>query len=117
LGLTAGTSVGKDSRLNAGLARRIDDDLDTYSGLNGFIDERIRYGGIYDRRLLDLSKRISDMEDRLAAYETSLRQQYANLETALSRYETTRQFIANQTAQLTSGSTTGTVTGGGFTIG
>jgi len=102
LGLNSGNTYGNSARTNAGLARRIDADLGNFTGYQGFINERIRSGGILDRRLLDIAKGISDMEDRLSDYETSLRRTYANMELALSRFQTTSQYIAQRTALLQS---------------
>lgn len=107
LGLPSGNSYGEYARLNAGLARRIDYDLENFSGFNGFISQRIRFGGILDRRLLDIAEDIADMEERLLDYEDSLRRQYANLEKAMSRYQTTSRFLDQSTAALTQRSSGG----------
>ncbi len=103
IGLPSGNYLGEFARLNAGLARRVDFDLENFTGYDGFISQRIRFGGILDRRLLDIAEDIADLEDRLEDYELSLRRQYAYMEQALSRYQTTSSFIAQQTAYLSSG--------------
>ncbi len=111
LGLESGSTYGDYARLSGGLARRLDYDLDNFTGINGFINERIRFGGILDRQLLQIGQRISDFEDRLYDYEVRLRRQYSYVEQMLSRYQSVSSYIAQQvTAWGGSTSTTSSTT-------
>jgi len=105
LGIASQTVSGTDAGLNAGLARRLDAYLESYTGTGGVIKQKIMTGGLIDQEILRISKRIEDYEYRLGLYEQRLRRQFASMEVALSNFETTSQFLeARLNASSSSGS-------------
>jgi len=96
LGMASQSATGVDALQNAGYARRLDAFFDGYTGTGGLIREKIRSGGLIDSELLRLASRIDDYEYRLELYEARLRSQFVAMELAMSQWETTSAFLAQQ---------------------
>ena len=84
LGLDAGLFLGPDPQVSGGVALRARDYISSITSSTGLITDRVKQDGSFDREISNYDETISQMEDRLTAYETSLRDKFARLETNLS---------------------------------
>ncbi|WP_456427631.1 flagellar filament capping protein FliD [Rhodocaloribacter sp.] len=75
-----------------GIATRLKDRLDTYTGTNGLIDNRM---DSVDERISRLDDQIADYEDRLAQREDQLRLQFARLQEALALFQGQQQTLGS----------------------
>lgn len=113
LGIGSQSIAGEDALLNAGISNRLDSFFDGYVGRNGIIKEKIKLGGLIDRDLLQIAKRINDYEYRLNLYGARLRTQFAQMEIALTAFQKTSQFLQ---AQLQAANLTNNQSSGGISI-
>ncbi|MCG3152037.1 MAG: hypothetical protein GEEBNDBF_01325 [bacterium] len=93
IGLSSGSTFGADAQAAAGIARRLENSLKEFTGLNGLINRQITTGGVLDQRLAELGSELSRAEERLADYEARIRQQFVEVERALSRLQRDSQFL------------------------
>lgn len=100
---------GKDStnRNQMGIARRLKETLNEFTKSDGLLTKRVGRSGVassnseMDKQISLINKQITTQEERLKSREEALLKQFANLETAMSNYQSQATAFANQLAQLT----------------
>ncbi len=89
-----------------GIARRLKNALNEFTKSDGLLTRRVgRSGTSYsnsemDKQISLINEQISRQEDRLTAREDALIKQFADLETAMSKYQQQSQAFQNQLASL-----------------
>ncbi|MCD6218645.1 flagellar filament capping protein FliD [bacterium] len=96
LGITSGIYRGDDAQDSAGLAMRLDDFLESYTGIGGIIQAKITTGGQIDREIVLMMDQIESYEGRLEQYEERLRRQFIQMEMAMAQFNQTSQFLSSQ---------------------
>lgn len=88
-----------------GIARRLKDTLNEFTKTNGILTQRVGRSGIaassaMGKQITLLNTQIAKQEVRLQSKEEALLQQFANLEKAMSTYQSQSAAFAQQMAQL-----------------
>jgi flagellar hook-associated protein 2 len=90
-----------------GIARRLKDVLNEFTRSDGMLTKRVGRSGVassnseMDKQITLINSQIAKQEERLASREEALLKQFANLESALSNYQSQSTAFSNQLAQLT----------------
>lgn len=93
-----------------GLIRRLRDTLNEYTKSDGILTKRVGRSGLtttnsqMDQHISLINNQISRYEERMEARENALIQQFSNLETALSKYQSQSDAFLQQLSQLTGSS-------------
>ena len=101
----------KDSTTESsmGIARRLKGAMNEFTKSDGMLTRRVGRSGItssnseMDKQILLINDQITKQQDRLTNRENALIKQFADLETAMSRYQTQSQAFASQLSQMTGG--------------
>lgn len=96
IGIGSQSVTGTNAADNAGLARRLDNLMDAYSGIQGVINEKIKLGGFIDQELIRIAKRIDDMQYRLDLYQQRLQREFAQMEVSLTLFSQTSSFLTSR---------------------
>ncbi|GAB4268692.1 MAG: hypothetical protein Kow0029_04160 [Candidatus Rifleibacteriota bacterium] len=92
-----------------GIARRLKNVLNEFTKSDGILTKRVGRSGVrnsnsqMDQQISSINSQIASQEERLAAREEALLKQFADLESAMSDYQSQSQAFANQLAQLSGG--------------
>jgi flagellar capping protein FliD len=98
LGLESGIYRGETAEESGGLSIRLDNYIQSYTGIGGILQSRITTGGQIDREIGYLADQMDIYQDRLDQYEERLRRQFIAMETAMSQFQQTSQFLASRMA-------------------
>jgi flagellar hook-associated protein 2 len=99
---------GRDSNSenSRGIARRLKDTLNEFTKSGGLLTKRVGRSGVavsnseFDKQISNLTTQISKQETRLKSREEALIKQFAELETAMSRYQSQSASLSQQLAKL-----------------
>jgi len=92
-----------------GIARRLKEALNQFTKSDGILTKRVGRSGVansnsqFDQQIGTLNSQIANQEDRLKSREEALLKQFADLESAMSDYQSQSQAFASQLAQLSGG--------------
>ncbi|MCE5272254.1 flagellar filament capping protein FliD [bacterium] len=101
-GLSGGSFIGPEADQKAGASQKLYTSLRQSTGINGFLPQSISVGGkygqgtIYDD-MVNLQDRIDTMNDRLDEYETRLRNQFAAMESSISKLQEQQNSLSQYT--------------------
>lgn len=90
-----------------GIARRLKETLNEFTKSDGLLTKRVGRSGVansnseMDKQISLINKQITSQEERLRSREEALLKQFADLETAMSNYQSQATAFSNQLAQLT----------------
>lgn len=90
-----------------GIARRLKSVLNEFTKSDGLLTKRVGRSGVsssnseMEKQISLINGQIAKQEERLASREEALLKQFANLETAMSNYQSQSSAFSNQLAQLT----------------
>lgn len=113
LGITGGSYVGQDAEQRAGIAERAYTELREVTGVTGFLNQRVAYGGLYGQgtifdEMVNVQERITRLEDRIAKREERMRRDFTNMEQVISRLQQQQSAISQYAgAAASSGSSLG----------
>ncbi len=99
-----------DTESQKGIARRLKETLNEFTKSDGLLTKRVGRSGLstsnseMDTQISYINDQISRQEERLNSKEEALIKQFANLETALQKYQNQANSFASQLAQLTGSS-------------
>ena len=96
LGLVDTTVIGPSARDAGGVARRMQNLIEGFTGVSGILTEDLKVAGSLDRQLEDLYVQKERQEDYLEGYEEILRRQFTTMEVMLGEFQSISTLLANR---------------------
>jgi flagellar capping protein FliD len=87
-----------------GIARKLDDLINDYTGTDGILDDQIRIGGSIDDQVSKMEDRIASMEESLLKQEDRLWEEFNRMEQELARLNAQSSTLASLLSSLSTSS-------------
>lgn len=93
------SELGEIFASSDGIATQMAEMIDGYIASDGILTQRV---SILNERVSDIDNEWEDLETRLRSYEETLRKQFSFLDTTISQYNATAEWLTSSLASITS---------------